>query len=72
MYEFVWKYESDIDLIIVKVDYNLMKRFKDSLVLLFVKFVNFYIHKVKNYLLHITQISYSCILFKVIKNEKEK
>lgn len=26
MYEFVWKYESDIDLIIVKVDYNLMKR----------------------------------------------
>lgn len=47
MYEFVWKYESDIDLIIVKVDYNLMKRFKDSLVLLFVKFINFYIHKVK-------------------------
>lgn len=46
MYEFVWKYESDIDLIIVKVDYNLMKRFKDSLVLLFVKFINFYIHKV--------------------------
>lgn len=51
MYEFVWKYESDIDLIIVKVDYNLMKRFKDSLVLLFVKFVNFYIHKVKMYII---------------------
>lgn len=54
MYEFVWKYESDIDLIIVKVDYNLMKRFKDSLVLLFVKFINFYIHK-SRYIKYIIQ-----------------